>query len=370
MAKSADYGLGEYAFPRGWFAVAESAQLARQPFNVHYFGQELVLYRGASGRAVMLDAYCPHMGTHLGKSTTSATVLSDTFLEGDSIRCPFHAWRFGPDGRCDHIPYHEGAIPAAARVRSWRVEERYGIVFCWHDPEGREADFGLPEFSAWDDPACVRWPALDLLCDLHHPIEIFDNMSDVAHLRHLHGGHVAAYENEIAGHLLHQRQRMATPAHDTGKVDYGQAITTLAGYVGPGLAFGHFLEMHAWQLICITPIDDGTCRLWQASMMKSPSGRVDDVARAQLAQLNASLAGGLMRDAEVWRHKKAATQIMQLASDGPFAQSRAWYSQFYNPRAQSDSILRRVAGKHRAKGMPAFDLAVSVPQPISPRLRD
>jgi 3-ketosteroid 9alpha-monooxygenase subunit A len=104
MARSVDYKLGEYAFPRGWFVVAESAEVGRKPCNVHYFGQDLVLYRGESGRVVMLDAYCPHMGTHLGMSTMSATVQSDTFLEGDSIRCPFHAWRFGPDGKCNHIP--------------------------------------------------------------------------------------------------------------------------------------------------------------------------------------------------------------------------------------------------------------------------
>jgi 3-ketosteroid 9alpha-monooxygenase subunit A len=354
MATSADYGLGEFAFPRGWFVVATSAQVGRQPFNVHYFGQDMVLYRGESGRVVMLDAYCPHMGTHLGMSTTSATVLSGSFLEGDSIRCPFHAWRFGPDGRCNHIPYHDGPIPAAARVRSWRIEERYGIVFCWHDPEGQDPDFNLPEFPEWDDPHWVRWPLLDLLGDLHHPIEIFDNMSDVAHLDHLHGGHVVAYENEVDGCVLHQRQRMATHATPGTPGQFGGTMTTLAGYVGPGLAFGQFVEIQARQLICVTPVDDGSCRLWQASMMKAPTGMDNDGARAQLAKLNASLAGGLLRDAEVWRYKRAATQIMQLPSDGPFRQSRIWYSQFYQPRDKAAALLKRVTGRHIARGMPAF----------------
>jgi 3-ketosteroid 9alpha-monooxygenase subunit A len=111
MAQSADYKLGDYPFPRGWFVVADSAQVARQPFNVHYFGQGMVLYRGASGKIVMLDAYCPHMGTHLGRNETSATVISERFLECDSIRCPFHAWRFGPDGKCNDIPW----LPATPR---------------------------------------------------------------------------------------------------------------------------------------------------------------------------------------------------------------------------------------------------------------
>jgi 3-ketosteroid 9alpha-monooxygenase subunit A len=353
MATSADYGLGEFAFPRGWFVVAESAQVVRQPLNVHYFGQDMVLYRGESGRVVMLDAYCPHMGTHIGRSRNSATVLSGNYLEGDSIRCPFHAWRFGPDGKCNHIPYHEGPIPTAARIRSWRVEERHGIVFCWHDAEGLEPDFGFPDFSEWDNPAWVRWPALDYLGDVQHPIEVFDNMSDVRHIDHLHGGHCIAYENEYDGCTLHQRESMATT--DFGDSSpYGNAITTLSGYVGPGVAFGHFVEINAKQLICVTPIDDGTCRLWQACMMKSPTGEVNETTRGYRDQLNASMLGGLQRDVEVWKHKRAAIQPMQLSSDGPFRQSRVWYSQFYNPRAQAAAIIKRVAGKHFAKGMPPF----------------
>lgn len=104
MATTAEYRLGPFPFPRGWFAVASSHELGREPLTVHFFGQDLVLYRGASGRAVMLDPYCPHMGTHLGSAPHSHTSQSDSRMEGDSIRCPFHAWRFGADGVCNQIP--------------------------------------------------------------------------------------------------------------------------------------------------------------------------------------------------------------------------------------------------------------------------
>ncbi|HUA90154.1 MAG TPA: Rieske 2Fe-2S domain-containing protein, partial [Steroidobacteraceae bacterium] len=67
MATTKDYGLGEFTFPRGWFMVADAAELAANPLPVRCFGQELVLFRGrASGKPVLLNAYCPHMGTHLG----------------------------------------------------------------------------------------------------------------------------------------------------------------------------------------------------------------------------------------------------------------------------------------------------------------
>jgi 3-ketosteroid 9alpha-monooxygenase subunit A len=303
---------------------------------------------------VLLDAYCPHMGTHLGSGETSATVRSETRMEGDNIRCPFHAWRFGPDGVCNHIPYHDGPIPQQARVKSWPVEERYGIVFAWNDPEGLEPDYPVPEFPEWDDPDVVRWQGLEYLCDLNHPIEILDNMSDVAHLDHLHGGKVLRYENAYEGHVLHQRQSSATVG-DAGMI--GPALTTLAGYVGPGVAFGRFTELQAAEIICVTPIDDGTCRLWQTAMVKPPEAVPEDQRQAYRDALSAQFGHGLMSDAEVWRTKRPALHVMQLPSDGPFRQTRIWYSQFYNPREKAAGIVARVAGTHTAKGMPAFTQA-------------
>ena len=65
MATTADYKIGPQTFPRGWFMVAISSEVTDQPQGVRYFGRDFALYRGKSGRVVLLDAYCPHMGTHL-----------------------------------------------------------------------------------------------------------------------------------------------------------------------------------------------------------------------------------------------------------------------------------------------------------------
>src|SRR5689334_23634300 len=45
-----------------------------------------------------LPIYCPHLGAHLGIGGT---------VVGDSIKCPFHAWRFGGDGACVDVPRSE-----------------------------------------------------------------------------------------------------------------------------------------------------------------------------------------------------------------------------------------------------------------------
>ena len=88
MATTAEYCLGEFTFPRGWFMVAEASELENGPIAVRFFANDFVIYRGQSGKVVMLDAYCPHMGTHLCKNTSSYIVRDGTQIHGDSIRCP------------------------------------------------------------------------------------------------------------------------------------------------------------------------------------------------------------------------------------------------------------------------------------------
>ena len=70
MATTAEYGLGEFTFPRGWFMVAEANKIGKAPYSVRFFGQDMVIYRGESGQLHMVSAYCPHMNTHIGKSST------------------------------------------------------------------------------------------------------------------------------------------------------------------------------------------------------------------------------------------------------------------------------------------------------------
>ena len=57
----------ELPMPFGWFQVLYSQELAiGQSLPLEYFDQELVIFRTESGAVKVLDAYCAHMGAHLG----------------------------------------------------------------------------------------------------------------------------------------------------------------------------------------------------------------------------------------------------------------------------------------------------------------
>src|SRR3546814_16403845 len=68
QTSSLEPGRASVTYPTGWFWVAWSHEVSVEdaPRPLRYFGRDLVLYRGASGRPVVLDAPCPPPGAHLG----------------------------------------------------------------------------------------------------------------------------------------------------------------------------------------------------------------------------------------------------------------------------------------------------------------
>lgn len=350
MATTRDYGLGAHDFPRGWFMIAEARAIGSDPLSLRFFGRELVLYRGA-GRLVLLDAICPHMGTHLGKNTTSFVVQDGSRIEGDSIRCPYHAWRFGADGKCNHIPYHPGRIPESAAIRSWPVREGMGLVFMWHDPEGGDPDHEVPYLAEWDDPAWVRWVMDDLGSLPTHPVEIIDNMADVRHFDALHGSTVAYFRTVFEGHRYFQYQGGGHRTLTQG----GVMLETDTHYEGPGVLISRQNGFETViQFICHTPVEDGRTHIWHGLLYRSRAevATPDDADRARSFQAMARTA--FAQDFDIWGNKEPAINILMLPTDGPFHKGRLWYSQFYAPRSEAAAIRARINGEAFCRDVAGF----------------
>ena len=105
----------------------------------------------------MLDAYCPHLGANIGHGGK---------VEGDTIRCPFHGWRFGGDGTCIEVPYAQ-RIPPKARLVSWPLIERNGAIWIWRHAEGKPPTWDVPEIPEFGLTSAGLDEALataDLVC--------------------------------------------------------------------------------------------------------------------------------------------------------------------------------------------------------------
>lgn len=117
-------------FIEGWYWVLPSKQLKPgQVKPVQVLGRNLAVYRGENRQLVALDAYCPHMGAHLAEGK----------VEENCLRCFFHNWKFDDRGKCVEIPALTKPLPVS--VKSWAVEEKYGLIWVW---AGESAPQSLP----------------------------------------------------------------------------------------------------------------------------------------------------------------------------------------------------------------------------------
>jgi phenylpropionate dioxygenase-like ring-hydroxylating dioxygenase large terminal subunit len=168
-------------FPTGWYQVAWSAELTvGSVLPLRYFATDLVAYRTENGRAVVFDAYCPHLGAHLGFGGRVC---------GEDLVCPFHGWQWSPEGRNVDIPY--SARPnRGQRLRVWDVREANGLVLVWFDGLGRGPIWEPPSVTEYGSPDrydpypdCTKlWNARRL-----KPQVIAENSVDPAHQKYIHG---------------------------------------------------------------------------------------------------------------------------------------------------------------------------------------
>ncbi len=119
------------AYPASWYLFCHTSELLK-PLSKRILGRQLVAFRTRSGKVCVMAAHCSHMSADLGCGT----------VIGESIQCPFHNWKYGTDGVCNHIP-GTNVIPAFARQASYPVEERHGYIFFFN---GTKPLFPLPFF--------------------------------------------------------------------------------------------------------------------------------------------------------------------------------------------------------------------------------
>jgi phenylpropionate dioxygenase-like ring-hydroxylating dioxygenase large terminal subunit len=110
--------------------------------------------------------------------------LSIGQLKGDAVECGYHGMTFGADGKCRRIP-GQSTIPASARVTSYPVHQRMGLIWIWMgDPDlaDPESIFGLPAYGTpgW------RSTEGDALAIGTNYLNLADNLCDPSHVSFVH----------------------------------------------------------------------------------------------------------------------------------------------------------------------------------------
>ncbi len=130
--------LRQYWIPA---ALSEEINGERPIVPVDLLGERLLLFRNGSGDLGLIDRHCAHRGVDLWRGR----------LEADGLRCPFHGWKYGVDGRCLEQPGEPMGSRAFEKVRTtaYPVVEKNGVVFAFL---GENQAPPLPNFDCFRAP--------------------------------------------------------------------------------------------------------------------------------------------------------------------------------------------------------------------------
>ncbi|MBA6411912.1 Rieske 2Fe-2S domain-containing protein [Parahaliea sp. F7430] len=316
--------------PFGWFQVAYSHELTSdESVPLRYFDTDLVMFRTESGEAKVLDAYCPHMGAHLGYGIRGKAG-GGAEVKGDSVICPFHGWAYNGEGKCTDVPYATNLPPKVARceevIRPWHVRELNQCIFVWYHPDNIDPTFEpdvVPEAAADnDDWGSFKIKTWDIPT---HTQEVGENAVDAAHFLYVHGTKDIPTPEDVVFDGIHRSGRFVSKLK-TPKGDVNGVIANAS--TGPGQATVRFSGICDTVLMAnLTPVDRENSKAFYAFIQKKVDGKepVGGVADAIVADIHKQME----EDIIIWERKQYFEKPLLCDNDGPFAKFRKWYAQFY-----------------------------------------
>ena len=147
-----------------WHPVLAERALGRAPKKVLVCGEEIVLFRTASGRTGAAQHECPHR----------RMPLSEGRVSGEHLVCAYHGWRFTPDGdaTCPGMP---GARMA---ITTFDVAVREGVIWL----KSKTSNAALPDFDVDG-----RAPVCQLQMVFRAPLAlVVDNLAEMEHTGEAH----------------------------------------------------------------------------------------------------------------------------------------------------------------------------------------
>ena len=348
-------------FPEGWYFIATRETLLKEKLiEKTWMGEEIVAWCDDQGRVCVADAYCPHLGSHMGPSVGGS-------LRDGCLVCPFHGFTFDTTGQCVATP--NAAAPKAAKLKLYETREILGMVFAWWGVGGRPPQWELPE----EPEGGPKWGRV-LTTTLRfrgHPQETTENSVDVEHLEYTHGYHdVESTAFSIDGAYLKSSFDFKATRRVLGLFDIVADVSAVTHVHGLGFSFVEFHEksigMRSRLWVLATPVDGARVAVTLATQVREfrRPGRFITGLGFLPVWLRHRVMGRLalseerryvLQDVVIWERKRYQSPPRLSRADGPIGKYRLYCRQFYPGLGMkktavpgSDRGLRR-GGRDRAR---------------------
>ena len=157
-----------------WYVAAWDEEVGEGLKPVTVLGENVVLYRKQDGSVAALEDACPHRKLPLSMGR----------IKGDDVECGYHGLTFDCTGTCTRVPGAE-RIPHVARVRSYPIAERYGLLWIWMGEAEKADPAEIFAVDHYNDPAwgVNRGESMTLACNY---LYMTDNLLDPSHVAWVH----------------------------------------------------------------------------------------------------------------------------------------------------------------------------------------
>ncbi len=261
--------------PNFWYPVAESSDIRKEgTFAATFAGERIALYRGQSGTVYALEDRCAHR----------QVPLSMGVVEGDVLRCCYHAWAYRGNGRISQIPYlPKGTGRPPRGVRAYPAREAYGLVFVFPGDPQQATTTALPELPEFDS-ARHKTMTFSRIVRCHYSF-MHENLLDMNH-QFLHRGVLGKIQPKLLSYDTGPRSVEARYlfTYGGGKQDRG------AGLLAGGLSAGTSRNVitirtaYPYQTLQLVPEDAGLAdaglaafSLWAAYVPEDAEQRTNHV---------------------------------------------------------------------------------------------
>lgn len=321
--------------PFGWFQVAWPDEVpAGKAVPLYYFGRHLVAWRSEAGEAHLMDAFCPHLGSHLGYGLGEDGSHGGNVC-GDNLVCPLHNWTFDGEGNVIDVPYSK-RTNKRAKVRSYPVVERNGALFAWYHPTDEAPKWEIPEVPELNDhPEFTKTYRKHYKVKTHWQ-EIAETVADAAHVQQ----HLVEFEKNLGiepGASPPPAVEEYTTTFPDSRMRFYQPFPTPRGLVegridtdscGPGHAVTWFTGLvDTITLGCAVPVDQDTTELRMTFAVRDLG---DEALTTSVAEAFVEgIAHQTVEDVPIWENKAYVVKPALSDADGPIMKFRKWAEQFY-----------------------------------------
>jgi len=187
-------------YPNGWLPLMESHKVSKGEIKrAMILGRDVIVSRSLEGEISVLDAYCPHMGVHIGIGGKVVEINKES-----CVQCPFHGWTFSSKtGQCVNIPYltkrRQGenhldsnngtqVIPKQAKLKAWTSCEIDNFIYIWHHVDNMEPSWFLEPTPELNAEGAKRWKLVGRSCHKSN-LDASDMLENGADMHHFEGIH-------------------------------------------------------------------------------------------------------------------------------------------------------------------------------------